>query len=47
VGTAHHPVAEVISSSHLENSPLIARVRAVEVVYEFPHPGVDETEDNR
>ena len=47
MGTVHHPVAEVISSSLLENSTLIARARAVGVVYEFAHPRVDETEDDR
>jgi len=47
VGTVNHPVAEVINSSHLENSPLIARARAVGVAYEFAHPGVVETEEDR
>ena len=47
MGTVHHSVAEVINSSHLENSSLITRARAVGVVYEFAHPGVVETEDDR
>jgi len=46
VVTVQYPVAEVINS-YLENSPLIARARAVGVLYEFAHPGVDETEDDR
>ena len=32
---------------HLEDSRLIDRARAVGVVYEFAHPGVDETDDDR
>ena len=47
MGTVQHPVAEVINSSLLENSPLIARARAIAVVYEFAHPGVDETDEDR
>ena len=40
------PVPEV-NSSHLEDSHLIARARAVGVVYEFAQPGVIETVDDR
>lgn len=47
VGTVHHPIAEVNNSSHLEHSSLIARARAVGVIYEFAHAGVDETDDDR
>ena len=46
-GTVHHPNAEVNNSSLLENSSLIARARAVGVVYEFAGAGVDETDDDR
>ena len=40
------PVPQV-NSSHLEDSHLIARARAVGVVYEFAQPGVIETVDDR
>ena len=46
-GRVHHPIADVNNSSHLENSSLIARARAVRVVYEFARAGVDETDDDR
>ena len=46
VGPVHHPVAEN-NSSHLEHRSLIARARAVGVVYEFSHAGVYETDDDR
>ena len=47
VGTVHHPISEVINSSHLNSSPLIARARAVGVIYEFAQPDVVENEDER
>ena len=40
-------VSEIESHGHLEDSGLINRARAVGVVYEFAHPGVDETDDDR
>jgi len=40
-------VSEIESHDHLEDSGLINRARAVGVVYEFAHPGVDETDDDR
>ena len=45
--TFHHPVTDENNSNHLEDSRLIARARAVGVVYEFAQPGVVETEDDR
>ena len=41
------PVSEADSSCHLEDSHLIARARAVGVVYESVQPGVMESEDDR
>jgi len=41
------PVPEMDNHGHLEDSRLIDRARAVGVVYEFAHPGVDETDDDR
>ena len=40
-------VPEIDNHGHLEDSRLIDRARAVGVVYEFAHPGVDETDDDR
>jgi len=40
-------VPEMDNHGHLEDSRLIDRARAVGVVYEFAHPGVDETDDDR
>ena len=40
------PIPEVNNSSHVEDSRLIDRARAVGVAYEFAKPGV-ETEDDR
>jgi hypothetical protein len=40
-------VPEINNYGHLEDSHLIDRARAVGVVYEFAHPGVDESEDER
>ena len=40
------PIPEVNNSSHVEDSRLIDRARAVGVAYEFAKPGV-ETEDER
>ena len=45
--TFHHPVTEENNSNYLEDSRLIARARAVGVVYEFAQPGVVETEEDR
>ena len=44
---AQQPVPEINNHGHLEDSRLIDRARAVGVVYEFAHPGVDETVDER
>ena len=41
------PLPEVSTSSHVEDSCLIARARAVGVVYESAQPGVVETEEDR
>ena len=40
-------VPEMDNHGHLEDSRLIDRARAVGVVYEFAHPGVDETDDDK
>ena len=45
--TQQQPVPEINNSVHLDDSRLIARARAVGVVYEFAQPGVVETEDDR
>ena len=45
--TFHQLVPEENNSNHFEDSRLIARARAVGVVYEFAQPGVVETEDDR
>ena len=39
------PVPEIENSCHLEDTRLIARARAVGVVYEFAQPGAVESED--
>jgi len=39
------PVPEIENSCHLEDTCLIARARAVGVVYEFAQPGAVESED--
>ena len=44
---AQQPVPETNKSSHLEDSQLIARARAVFVIYEFAEPGLVKTEDDR
>ena len=44
---AQQPVPETNNSSHLENSQLIARARAVGVIYEFAEPGLVETQNDR
>ena len=44
---AQQPVPETNKSSHLEDSQLIARARAVCVIYEFAEPGLVKTEDDR
>ena len=44
---AQQPVPETNNSSHLEDSQLIARARAVGVIYEFAQPGLVETQDDR
>ncbi|KAK2571363.1 hypothetical protein P5673_003950 [Acropora cervicornis] len=41
------PLLQVNDSNRLEDIQLIARGRAVGIQYEFAHPGVQETEDDR
>ena len=44
---ARHLVPETNNSGHLEDSQLIAKARAVGVIYEFAEPGLMETQDDR
>ena len=44
---AQQPVPETNKSCQLEDSQLIARARAVGVIYEFAEPGLVETQDDR
>ena len=41
------PLPQVNDSNRLEDIQLIARARAVGIQYEFAHPGVQESEDDR
>ena len=41
------PLPQVNDSNQLEDIQLIARARAVGIQYEFAHPGVQESEDDR
>ena len=41
------PLPQLNDSNQLEHIQLIARARAVGIQYEFAHPGVQESEDDR